>query len=143
MHPLTDAAGMPLAHRTPPAHGQERAHVLPRLDAVHLRTGQPGRPRQRPTVGATDQGDDAKAWRLQRRHRGIRAQRPKRVGQTKPLRGRPLTRDVPRVQAARPCAGFHRQDRRVGGRWDRLVACLVACLAMATTHLWIHRLIVG
>jgi hypothetical protein len=53
---LTDAAGMPLAHCTPPANGHERAQVLPLLDAVRLRTGKPGRPRKRPKVIATDKG---------------------------------------------------------------------------------------
>jgi hypothetical protein len=99
MHRLTDAAGMPLAHRTTPANGHERAQVFPRLDAVRLQTGKPGRPRTRPKVLATDKGDDAKALRLQLRTRGIRAQLPKRVWKTKKSRGRPIKMDVPRFQA--------------------------------------------
>ncbi len=72
IHSLTDAAGMPLAHRKTSANGHERAQVLPLLDAVCLRTGKPGRPRKRPKVLAIDKGYDAKALCLQVRQRGIR-----------------------------------------------------------------------
>jgi hypothetical protein len=44
-----------------PANGDELAPVLPLLDAVKLRTGRRGRPRQRLKVRATDKGYDAKA----------------------------------------------------------------------------------
>ena len=60
IHSFTDATGMPLAHRTTAAHGNERAQVLPLLDALRLRTGKRGRPRKRLKVIATDQGYDAK-----------------------------------------------------------------------------------
>ena len=39
---LTAGHGMPLAHRTTPANGDERAPVLPLLDAVKVRTGNRG-----------------------------------------------------------------------------------------------------
>jgi hypothetical protein len=143
MHSLTDAAGMPLANRTTPANGHERAQVLPLLDAVCLRTGKPGRPRTRPKVLATDKGDDAKALRLQLRKRGIRAQLPKRVWKTKKSRGRPIKMDVPRFQAERMVAWFQKKYRRLVVRWERLAACFTAFLAIATIHLWIQRLIVG
>ena len=56
IHGLTAGDGMPLAHRTTPANGDERAQVVPRLDAVKVRTGTRGRPRTRLNVLATDQG---------------------------------------------------------------------------------------
>jgi hypothetical protein len=143
LHSLTDAAGMPLANRTTPAKGNERAQVLPLLDALRLRTGTPGRPRKRPKVLATDQGYDAKALRLQLRNRGIRAQRPTRVWKTKKPRGRPIKIDVPRFQAERTFAWFQKKYRRLGVRWERLAACFTAFLAIATIHIWIQRLIVG
>jgi transposase len=143
IHSLTDAAGMPLANRTTPAKGDERAQVLPLLDAVCLRTGKPGRPRKRPGVLATDKGDDAKALRLQLRRRGIRAQIPKRVWQTKKARGRPIKMEVPRFQAERTFAWFQKKYRRLVVRWERLAACFTAFLAIATIHIWIQRLIVG
>jgi hypothetical protein len=143
LHSLTDAAGMPLAHRTTPAHGHERAPVLPRLDAVRLRTGKPGRPRKRPKVLATDQGDDAKALRLQLRNRGLRARIPKRVWKTMKSRGCPIKMDVPRFQAERTFARFQKKYRRVVVRWERLTACFTALLAIATIHIWIQRLVVG
>jgi hypothetical protein len=105
------------------------------LDAVRLRTGQPGRPRKRPRVLATDTGDDAKAWRLQRRTRGMRAQLPKRVWKTKQARGRPITMEVPRFQAERTCAWFQKTYRRVVVRWERWAACFTALLAIATMHI--------
>jgi Transposase DDE domain len=143
IHSLTDAAGMPLANRTTPANGNERAQVLPLLDAVRLRTGKRGRPHKRPKVIATDTGDDAKDLRQQLRKRGIRAQIPKRVWKTKKSRGRPIKSDVPRFQAERTFAWFQRKYRRLVVRWERLAACLAAFLAIATIHIWIHRLIVG
>ena len=143
IHSLTDAAGMPLANRTTPAKGHERAQVLPRLDAVCLRTGKPGRPRQRPKVLATDNGDDANAWRLQPRKRGMRAQIPTRVWKTKKSRGRPIKMAVPRCQAERTFAWFQKTYRRLVVRWERLAACFTAFLAIATIHLWIQRWIVG
>ena len=82
IHSLTDGGGMPLANRTTPANGDERAQGVPLLDAVKVRTGKRGRPRKRLKVIATDKGDDAKALRQRLRQRGIRAQIPKRVWKT-------------------------------------------------------------
>ena len=56
IHSLTEAAGMPLATYTTPADGDERAQVIPLLDAVRLRTGKRGRPQKRLKVIATDKG---------------------------------------------------------------------------------------
>ena len=39
IHCLTAGDGMPLAHRTTPANEDERAQVVPLLDAVKVRTG--------------------------------------------------------------------------------------------------------
>ncbi len=69
IHSLTEAQGMPLANRITPANEDERAQVLPLLDAVKLRTGKRGRPRKRLKVIATDKGYDAKALRHQLRKR--------------------------------------------------------------------------
>lgn len=143
IHSLTDAAGMPLAHRTTPANGDERGQVIPLLDAVRLRTGKRGRPRKRPKVIATDKGYDAKDLRQHLRQRGIRAQIPKRVWATKKPCGRPIKVDVPRFQAERAFAWFQKKYRRLVVRWERLAACFAAFLTIATIHLWIHRLIVG
>jgi DDE family transposase len=60
IHSLTDGAGMPLSTRTTPANGDERAQVIPLLDALHVRTGKRGRPRKRLRVLAMDKGYDAK-----------------------------------------------------------------------------------
>src|SRR5262249_10244219 len=54
LHRRTEGGGMPLANRPTPAQGDERAHVLPWLDAVKSRTGQRGRPRNRRRVIATE-----------------------------------------------------------------------------------------
>jgi len=143
IHTLTDAAGMPLANRTAPANGNERAQVMPLLDAIRLGTGTRGRPRKRPKVLVTDRGDDAKDLRRQRRTRGSRAQIPQRVWKTKLLRGRPIKINGPRVQAERPVAWFQRKYRRLVVRWERRAACFAAFLAIATIHIWIQRLIVG
>jgi hypothetical protein len=143
IHTLTDAAGMPLANRTTAANGNERAQVMPLLDAVRLRTGKRGRPRKRPKVIATDKGYDAKDLRRQLRTRGIRAQIPKRVWKTKKPRGRPIKIDVPRFQAERTFAWFQKKYRRLVVRWERLAVCFAAFLAIATIHIWIQRLIVG
>ena len=142
-HSLTDGGGMPVANRTTPANGDERAPVLPFLDAVKVHTGTPGRPRQRLKVIATDTGYDAQALRQSLRKRGIRAQLPKRVWKTKKNRGRPIKKMVPRFQAERTCAGFQKQYRRLVVRWERIAVCVEAFLAVATIHIWIHRLIVG
>ena len=103
-HSLTDAGGMPLANRTTPANGDERAQVVPLLDGVKVHTGKRGRPRKRVKVLATDKGYDAKALRQTLRKRGIRAQLPKRVWKTKKHRGRPIKNVVPRFQAERTFA---------------------------------------
>jgi hypothetical protein len=140
---LTDGGGMPLANRTTPANGDERAQVLPLLDAVKVRTGHRGRPRKRLKVLATDKGYDAKALRQALRKRGIRAQLPKRVWKTKKNWGRPIKKVVPRFQAERTFAWFQKKYRRLVVRWERIAACFDAFLAVATIHIWIHRLIVG
>src|SRR5918912_4356852 len=143
IHRLTEGGGMPLANRTTPAKGDERAQVLPLLDAVQGHTGQRGRPRQRLHVIARDKGYDAKALRQQLRKRGIRAQLPKRVWKTKKNRGRPIKKVVPRFQAERTFAWFQKTYRRLVVRWERLTACFEAFLALATVHIWVQRLIVG
>src|SRR5215217_6515211 len=88
IHSLTEGGGMPLANRTTPAKGDERAQVRPLLDAVKIRTGKRGRPRKRLRVIATEKGYDAKALRAKLRKRGIRAQSPKGVWKTKKPQGK-------------------------------------------------------
>jgi IS5 family transposase len=143
IHSLTDAAGMPLSTCTTPANGDERAQVIPLLDTLHVRTGKQGRPRKRFQVLAADKGYDAKDLRHRLRRRGMRAQIPKRVWNTKKPRGRPIKKDVPRYQAERTFAWFQRKYRRLVVRWERLAACFNAFLALALIHMWVHRLIVG
>jgi hypothetical protein len=143
IHSLTEGRGMPLANRVTPAKGDERAQVVPLLDAVKVHTGKRGRPRTRLKVIATEKGYDAKALRQQLRKRGIRAQIPKRVWQTKKTRGRPIKKAVPRFQAERTFAWFQKKYRRLVVRWERIAACFEAFLAIATIHIWMHRLIVG
>ena len=126
IHSLTEGGGMPLANRTTPANGDERAQVLPLLDAVKIRTGQRGRPRKRLRVIATDKGYDAQALREKLRKRG-----------------RPIAKEVPRFQAERTFAWFQKTYRRWVVRWERITACFEAFLALATIHIWVHRLIVG
>src|ERR671923_1796549 len=101
IHSLTEGNGMPLANRTTPANGDERAQVLPLLDAVKVRTGHRGRPRKRLKSIANDTGYDAQALRQQLRKRGIRAHIPQRVWKTKKHRGRRIKQAVPRLQAER------------------------------------------
>jgi IS5 family transposase len=143
IHRLTDATGMPLSTRTTPANGDERAQVIPLLDALHVRTGTRGRPRQRLKVLAADKGYAATDLRRRLRTRGIRPQIPKRGWKSRQPRGRPIKKDVPRYQAERTCAWFQRKYRRLVVRWERLAACFNAFLAIAMIHIWVHRLIVG
>jgi IS5 family transposase len=70
---------MPVATRTTPANGDERAQVIPLLETRHIRTGTRGRPRQRLKVLAADQGYDANDLRQRLRKREIRPQIPTRV----------------------------------------------------------------
>jgi transposase len=143
IHSLTDGAGMPLSTVTTPANGEERAQVIPLLDAIKIRTGKRGRPRKRLKVLATDKGYDATALRQQLRRRGIRGQIPKRVWKTKKNRGRPIKKAVPRFQAERTFAWFQKKYRRLVVRWERIAACFNAFLTIAMIHLWGQRLIVG
>jgi hypothetical protein len=143
IHRLTDATGMPLSTRTTPAKGDERAQVLPLLDPLHVRTGKQGRPRTRLKGLAAEKGYDAKDLRRHLRTRGIRPQIPKRIWKRRKPRGRPIKKDVPRHQAERTFAWFQRQYRRLVVRWERLAACFNAFLAIAMSHLWGHRFIVG
>ena len=77
---------MPLSTRTTPANGDERPQIMPRLDALHIRTGQPGRPRKHLKVLATDKGYDAKD--LRQRLRTLESQpgveEPQTAGQADP-----------------------------------------------------------
>jgi IS5 family transposase len=143
IHSLTDATGLPVSTCTTPANGDERAQVLPLLDALHVRTGKQGRPRKRLKVLAMDKGYDAKDLRHRLRRRGIRPQIPKRVWKRRKPRGRPIKKDVPRYQAERTFAWFQRKYRRLVVRWERLAACFNAFLAIALIHMWVHKLIVG
>jgi transposase len=143
IHSLTEGHGMPLANRTTPANGDERAQVVLLLDALKVRTGKRGRPRKRLGVLATDRGYDAKALRQKLRQRGIRAQIPKWVWKSKQPRGRPIKKEVPRFQVERTFAWFQKKYRRLAVRWERLVACFEVFLAIVTIHIWIQRLIVG
>jgi Transposase DDE domain len=143
IHRLTDAPGRPLSAYTTPTNGDERAQVLPLRDAVHVRTGRQGRPRKRRRSLAAEQGDDAKALRRRLRARGLRPPIPKRVWKGHQPRGRPLQKAIPRDQAERTFAWFHRKYRRLVVRWERLAACFKAFLALAMVHMWVHKIIVG
>jgi IS5 family transposase len=143
LHSFTEAGGMPFAACTTPANGDERAQVMPLLDAVVIKTGKRGRPRKRPKVLAADKGYDSKALRQQLRRRGIRAQLPKRVWKSRKPRGRPLKMEVPRFQAERTFAWFQKKYRRLVVRWERRSVYFNAFLAIAIIHIWIQKLIVG
>ena len=143
IHSLTDGAGMPLSTTTTPANGDERAQVMPLLDAIKSRTGKPGRPRKRLKVLAADKGYDAQALRQHLRRRGIRGHIPKRVWKTKKNRGRPIKKTVPRFQAERTFAWFQKKYRRLVVRWERIAGCFNAFLAIAMIHIWSQKLIVG
>ena len=119
------------------------AQVIPLLDAVHIRTGKRGRPRQRLKVVATEKGDDAKGLRQCLRTRGIRPQIPKRVWKTRRPRGRPINQGVPRCQAERTFAWFQRKYRRLVVRWEHLASCFKAFLVIAVMPMWVQRLIAG
>ena len=54
IHTLTDGNGMPLSNRTTAANGSEREQVMPLLKSVLVKNNQPGRPRKRVKVLATD-----------------------------------------------------------------------------------------
>jgi Transposase DDE domain len=125
-----------------PANGNARAQVMPLLAAVDWRIGTRGRPRKRPKVLVTDKGYAAQDLRQQLR-RGIRPQIPQRVQTTKKPRGRPMKVDAPRFQAERTFAWFQQKYRRLAVRWERLAACFVVFLALATMHIWTQRFIVG
>ncbi len=115
----------------------------PLLEAVQGAHRQTGRPRKRLKGITTDKGEEVQALRQTLRKRGIRAQNPKRVWQTKKNRGRPIKKIVPRFQAERTFAWFQKKYRRLGVRWEPIAACFEAFLALATIHIWISRLIVG
>ncbi|HZC01262.1 MAG TPA: transposase [Gammaproteobacteria bacterium] len=117
---------MPLAARTTPANGDERAQVIPLLDSLHIRTGKRGRPRKRLKVLAADKGYDATDLRQRLRKRGIHPQMLKRVWKRRKPRGRPVKKEVPRFQAERTFAWFQRKYRRLAVRWERLAACFTA-----------------
>jgi hypothetical protein len=55
-HSLTEGGRMPLANCPTPANGDERAQVVPLLEAVKGRTGQRGRPPPRRKGIAADKG---------------------------------------------------------------------------------------
>jgi Transposase DDE domain len=114
IHSLTEGNGMPLANRTTPANGDERAQVVPLLDAVKVRTGKRGRPRKRLKVIATDKGYDAKALRQTLRKWGIRVQLPKRVWKTKKNRGRPIKK---RFRGSKPSGRLPGSRRNIVVWW--------------------------
>jgi hypothetical protein len=134
---------MPLSARTTPANGDERAQVIPRLDALRIRAGQRGRPRTRLKGIATDKGYEAKDLRHRLRTRGSRPQSPKRRGNAQKSRGRPIKQEVPRYQVERTFAWGQRKYRRLVVRWERLAACFTAFLVIAMSHRWVHTLIMG
>lgn len=141
IHTVTDANGMPLANRVTPANADEREQVIPLLDSIEVRSSGVGRPRKRMGVLAADKGYDAAALRKKIRQRGIRAQFPRRRWKGKALRGRPLTKTVPRFQMERCFAWFQRKYRRLVVRWERLSCCFRGFLTLATCHMWIARLL--
>jgi hypothetical protein len=108
IYSLMEDNGMPLANCTTPTNGDERAQVVPLLDAVKVHTGQRDRPRKRLKVIATDKGYDAKALRQTLCKRGIRAQLPKRVWKPKNPRSRPIKKGVPGCKPSVPLPGSRR-----------------------------------
>ncbi len=132
---------MPLACTTTPANGSEREQVMPLINSIVVKNGQPGRPRKRVKVLAADKGYDFKELRVTLRKRGIRPQLPKRTWKTRKNRGRPIKISVPRFQQERCFTWFQRSCRRLVVRWERISACFNAFISLATTHIWINRIL--
>ncbi|KOR30312.1 transposase [Achromatium sp. WMS2] len=143
IHAITDAAGMPIASCTTPANWDERAQVIPLLDAVKVRIGKVGRPKKHFKVLAADKGYDSKDSRKCLRKRGTRPQIPKRVWNDKKPPGRPSKNDTLRFQEERAFVWLQRKYRRLVVRWERIFVCFSAFLTLGIIYTWIGKLIVG
>lgn len=137
-----EGEGRPLAISTTAANGDERQQVGSLLDAVYVKTGRRGRPKQRPQQLQGDRGYDAQAVRQQVRQRGIQPRISRRVwpGRKQP-RGRKPQAGPDRWKVERTFAWYHRKFRRLVVRWERRREYWNGFLLLAAAFMWVEILV--
>ena len=133
---------MPMNATQTAANADERKQVNPLLDSIRIRTGKRGRPRKRFGRIGFDKGYDDQKIRNRLRGRGIEPEIPKRVWKTKPTRGRPLTKKVPRYKVERTFSWYQRKFRRLTTRWERLPECFDFFLQLALVFMWVPKILI-
>ena len=143
IHGLTAGDGMPLAHRTTPANGDERAQVMP--CSMRSRCG------RAPEAVPANVSKSSPPIKGTMRKPCVRSSGSVASGRRSPsASGRPRTPEADRSKkwcpASKPSVPLPGSRRSIAAWWSGgsvLPHVSTAFLAMATIHMWIHRLIVG
>jgi len=142
IHALVDGNGAPLSTISTGAAESERAQVEPLIDAVHVLTGDPGRPKKLPDALQGDKGYDSSKLREQLRKRGITPMISRRVWpKRKTPQGRPPAKPVDRWKVERTFAWFQRKYRRIVVRWERRNKYWKGFISIAVILFWVNRLV--
>lgn len=142
-HILVEGKGYPLAWSTTAANGSEREEAEKLIEQRKVKSGKPGRPKQRPKKIACDKGYDSKELRQKFRSKGIKPEIPKRKWQNKAIKGRPLKKTVGRFIVERCFAWMQRKYRRLVVRWERISDCYKGFVSLGLVHFWSHKIIFG
>ena len=137
VHPVSDANQLPLAAVLTPGQRHESTQFETLMDAVRV----PGRPRRRPRAVAGDKGYSYPQVRGWLRRRGIKAVIPRRSNQ-RPDDGRhrfdkPLYR---KRAAVEQCAGWLKENRAVGTRFDKLAVQYLGMVHLAMIRRYLRAL---
>jgi transposase len=140
VHLVCDANRLPLAAVLTPGRRHESTQFEAVVAAVRI-PGRRGRPRTRPAAVAGDKGYSYPHIRVGLRRHGIRAVIPRRSN-PRPDDGRHrFDKPVYRKRAAvEQCAGWLKENRAVGTRFDKLAVQFLGMVHLAMIRRYIRAL---
>ena len=140
VHLVCDANQLPLAAVLTPGQRNESTQFETLMDAVRV-PGRRGRPRRRPGAVAGDKGYSYPHIRAWLRRHGVRAVIPRRSNQ-RPDDGRHrFDKALYRKRAAvEQCAGWVKENRAVGTRFDKLAVQFLGMVHLAMIRRYLRAL---
>ncbi len=140
VHLVCDANQLPLAAVLTPGQRHESTQFETLMDAVRV-PGRRGRPRRRPRAVAGDKGYSYPHIRTWLRRHGVRAVIPRRSNQRPDDRRHRFDKPLYRKRAAvEQCAGWLKENRAVGTRFDKLAVQFLGMVHLAMIRRYLRAL---
>ncbi len=140
IHLVCDANRLPLAAVLTPGQRHESTQFEAVMAAVRI-PGRRGRPRTRPAAVAGDKGYSDPHIRSWLRRHGVKAVIPRRSNQRPDDRRHRFDNLLYRKRAAvEPCAGWLKENRAIGTRFDKLAVQFLGMVHLAMIRRYLRAL---